>query len=136
MQKKTLLVLVLLITLFEIGCKKKSDPPVYPIEGYWTGKSGLATATPNSDFVMVIEPGGKALYGNGTSLTNATIAKGDWTISGNTFKVTFVFNLPPTGNVPYTYQATFNTNGKLENGTIGPGSTVTGYGTWFAGRKN
>jgi hypothetical protein len=131
--KHSILILSL-ITLCSISCKKETTAdPVYPIEGYWAGKFGLSTTPPNSDIVAVIEPGGKIAIANGTSISSGLAGTGTWTLNGNIFKATINF----TGFLtPYTYQATFSTQGKLESGTVGPGTTTTGYGTFFLNRKN
>lgn len=131
--KKISFIFSILVFAFLASCSKDAADPVYPIEGYWTGKFGLATNVPNTDMVMAIEPNGKAVLGFGTLSSGAY--SGTWTLSGNIFKAAFTLPVGPITNT-YTYQATFSNKGKLESGTVGPGSSTTGYGTFFMDRKN
>jgi hypothetical protein len=133
--KKIMLVAVLFTAMF-VSCKKESCPtpaaPTYPIEGYWTGLYGSGTTAPSSGFSMVIEAGGKIIVADGATINGSSNARGTYTIVGNVFKATYTY--PPSNT--YSFTATFNSAGKLETGTWGSGTSVTGGGTWFMDRKN
>lgn len=131
--KKLLLGAVLFTAIFA-SCKKEECPkPVYPIEGYWSGKYGSGTATPTSGFSMVVEPGGVVTVADGATITPSSKATGTWTLTGNVFKATYTYS---GGGSTFTIQANFSNSGKLESGTYGSGASATGLGTWFMDRKN
>jgi hypothetical protein len=132
--KKMILAAVLFTALFT-SCKKSDTcpTPTYPIEGSWYGKYGTGTATPASGYSMVVEPGGSVTVADGATITTSSKASGTWTLAGNVFKATYTYS---GGGATYSIQANFNNAGKLESGTWGPGTNVSGSGTWFMDRKN
>ncbi len=136
--KKLMLAAVLFTVLFT-SCKKETCPtpapvvaPTYSIEGSWVGKYGNGTATPGSGYSMVVEAGGKIVVADGATLNGSSIANGTYTLVGNVFKGTYTY----VGGSTYSFQANFNNAGKLEVGTWGSGTNVTGGGTWYMDRKN
>lgn len=127
---KKLLATVLLFSVVFVSCKK--EKVTYPIEGYWVGKYGSGTATPSSGYSMVVEPGGLLTIADGASITSSSKASGTWTLTGNTFTAKYTY----TGGSTFSITATFSNDGKLTNGTWGPGTSTSGSGTWYMDRKN
>jgi hypothetical protein len=136
---KKLILVAVLFTAILASCKKENCPvltpvvPTYPIEGSWVGKYGNGAVSPNRDYSMVVEAGGKIVVANGATLNGSPIGNGTYTMTGNVFKGTYTYI---TGGDTYTLQGTFNNAGKLESGTWGSGASPTGGGTWFMDRKN
>ncbi|MFN8264833.1 MAG: hypothetical protein U0T11_02115 [Chitinophagaceae bacterium] len=128
---KKLLSAFLLLSVVLVSCKK--EKVTYPIEGYWVGKYGSGTATPSSGYSMVVEPGGLVTVADGSSITSGSKAAGTWTLTGNTFKATYTYG---GGGSTFSITATFSNDGKLTNGTWGPGTSTSGSGTWYMDRKN
>ncbi len=130
--KKYLLAFAVLLSILGPSCKK-DDPVYYPVEGYWVGKYGSGTATPNSGYSMVVEPGGILTVADGSVITSSAKATGTWTLTGNVFKATYTYT---GGGSTFSIQADWSNSGTLTNGTWGPGTTPTGSGTWFMNRVN
>lgn len=115
------------------SCSKKDCPaPTYPVEGLWIGKYGNGSATPTNGYSMVVEPGGRLTVADGDNITTSSKGYGTWTLTGNVFTATYTYS----GGSTYSIKADWSNNGKMTNGTWGPGSTPTGGGTWFMDRKN
>ncbi len=126
---------ILFTLLFSFSsCSKDDCPtPTYPIEGLWVGKYGSGAATPTSGFSMVVEAGGKVTVADGDNITSSSKAAGTWTLTGSDFQATYTYS---GGGSTFTIKATWTNNGKLTNGTWGPGPNPTGSGTWYMDRKN
>ncbi len=132
MKKISFVLLLLSFSLAFSSCKKESAP-VYTIEGYWVGKYGSSSATPNSGYAMLVEPGGVLTIADGSTISGSSKAIGTWTITGNVFKATYTYQ---NGGSTFSIQANFSNSGKLTEGTWGSGSNVSGSGTWYMDRKN
>ncbi|HQD11723.1 MAG TPA: hypothetical protein PLW43_02160 [Chitinophagales bacterium] len=134
--KKTIYtaILFLIFGMVATSCKKEECPaPTYPIEGYWVGKYGNDTITPNSGYSMVVEPGGNLTVADGSSISTASKASGTWTLTGSTFSTTYTYS---NGGPTYSFTATWTNDGKLRDGTWGNNNNTSGRGTWYMDRVN
>lgn len=133
--KKTIYtaILFLIFGMIATSCKKDCPAPTYPIEGYWVGKYGSGTATPNLGYSMVVEPSGKLTVADGSTISTSSKASGTWTLTGSTFSGTYTYS---SSGTTYSFTATWTNDGKLKNGTYGSGSNTSGGGTWYMDRTN
>ena len=85
-----MMMLLMVATLLATACSKKKDEPALTgIEGYWVGKYN-STGGSQDDFSMLFKPGGvlRVYELNGTTDTSALLANskatGEWSRVGNT----------------------------------------------------
>lgn len=135
MKSKLLLFAIIATTFFSTACKKESEAPIYPIEGYWTGTySDPDILFP---FTFVAEKGGSIVVSNGATFDPEYMGFGTWTLDGDVFTAKYQFRFYSKGAPIYTLlKATWTNDGKLTNGTWGTGESYTNGGTFSMSRTN
>ncbi len=129
MKKNLLLIAFAAVILFITSCSKSDPTPPATnanIQGKWTGvftpplgPSPYFALTFNSNGTVVVEQNDPAA---------PDIANGTWTITGNNVRATYTFAGAMTGT--YTLAGTYSAASTQIMGTIGSGTSTTGYGTF------
>ena len=125
------LILLTTSTLIFWGCKKSKDD-VKTVFGYWEGKYGNGTGSPNKPYYFLFRPDGSVrVYANTVDTAAAEKAEGTYTVSGTTIKTT----------VKYSASDIVSTSGTVDNsftsmaGTWGDGTNTTGGGLFTLAKK-
>jgi hypothetical protein len=119
---KSMLLLVLFISVFA-SCKKDHDEPAAkPIEGLYVGKYGFDNDTPDQDYKLNIKTGG-VIQEIGIH-SGTVIAQGTWQVNGNKITASFTSVFAPYYHTAIS--ATFESStGKL-TGTWGDATPTDG----------
>lgn len=104
------------------------------LKGYWVGKFGAGTATPNQNYYAVFEEGNKITTGDtGASLFASSYSSGTFSVSGNTVTATYTFE---GGGQTISITGTYDSSTKKITGTYGSGVNTSGLGTFYLEAKN
>lgn len=134
--KKIFFILMPILTLAVLitSCSKSDTSPANnnaPIQGKWVGvftppvgPSPYFAITFNNDGSVVVEQ---------NNIAAPDIAQGTWGISGNNISATYTFATGPMMGT-YSLAGTYSAAIIHISGTIGTGTSTTGYGTFDVGK--
>ena len=118
----------LAVALFTISCSKSdTTPPANTTpEGKWVGFITYIVG-PSRYFAVTFKSGSVILV-EANSDTAPDIANGTWSLVGDNVRATYTY----VGGTAETFSIAgkYSTSSKLMDGTIGPGSSTTGTGTF------
>lgn len=124
---KIIFLYIIGVSLFT-SCEKDKDTANIPpsaVQGTYKGKYGTGNNSPSSFYSLNIKSNGVL---EELSSGGAVLGVGSWTISGNTFKGTYLTVLPAAG---YSVKATLDLATNRLTGTWGYGSSDSDGGKWF-----
>ncbi|WP_310556158.1 hypothetical protein [Flavobacterium sp.] len=136
--KILLLAITILVISATASCSKDEETPVakpnFQIIGYYVGKYGIGTVTPDRGFSMVVEAGNRVFVADGATLNGSVAGRGTYTLVNNVFNASYSYTGSSTAiNITANYDPS---TGKFSAGTYGSGTSTTGGGTWFLDRQN
>ena len=130
MKKNLLFLIPALALLFLVTSCNKSDPTppanTSVFQGKWTGLITPAVG-PRPYFAITFNTDGTVLIEQNNA-TTPDIARGTYTVSGNNVNATYTFSGATTGT--YSLAAIYSSSPVQISGTIGTGTSTTGYGTF------
>ena len=120
-------ILGVILIFFSASCSKSNTtPPVNTTaEGKWVG--GFSIAGPSRYFAATFKTGGVILIETNSS-TVPDIANGTWSLVADSVRATYTY----VGGTAATFSIAgkYSSSSAIMEGTIGPGTSTTGAGTF------